>query len=170
MKRIVALLFVVVLVVSLLTGCNAVSSVPEKEEHTESVSEPLAEMEVLSETPSPTDNQNIQEEVSVGSTDPTDTEETVPHPDNTPELQITVLDVGQGLSVLMGSNGEYVLYDGGGRQHSSYVVSYLKHHDVGRLQYLFASHYDEDHIAGLIGALRTIPVNEGYDPCGWCNP
>ena len=164
MKRTVALLYVVVLVVSLLTGCNAVSSVPEKEEHTESVFEPLAEMEVLSETPSPTDNQNTQEEVSVGSTDPTDTEETVPHPDNTPELQITVLDVGQGLSVLMGSNGEYVLYDGGGRQHSSYVVSYLKHHDVGRLQYLFASHYDEDHIAGLIGALRTIPVNEAIVP------
>ena len=40
MKRIVALLFVVVLVVSLLTGCNAVSSVPEKEEHTVSVSGP----------------------------------------------------------------------------------------------------------------------------------
>ena len=79
---------------------------------------------------------------------------------NTPKLQITVLDVGQGLSVLLYSNGEYVLYDGGGRQHSSYVVSFLKHHGVERFQYLFASHYDEDHIAGLIGTLKTIPVNE----------
>ncbi len=119
MKRTAALLYVVVLMVSLLTGCNAVTSVPEK---------------------------------------------IVTHSGNTPELQITVLDVGQGLSVLMASNGEYVLYDGGGRQYSSYVVSYLKHHDVGGLQYLFASHYDEDHIAGLIGTLRTIHVNEAIVP------
>lgn len=81
-----------------------------------------------------------------------------------PELQITVLDVGQGLCVLLGSNGEYVLYDGGGRQHSSYVVSYMKHHGVEKLRYIFASHYDEDHIAGLIGALRAFPVTEAVIP------
>ncbi|MDO4619040.1 MAG: MBL fold metallo-hydrolase [Lachnospiraceae bacterium] len=74
------------------------------------------------------------------------------------EFQLTMLDVGQGLSILCESDGEYLLYDGGGRNSSSYVVSYLKKHGIEKLRYIIASHYDEDHIAGLIGVLNTTEV------------
>lgn len=76
-----------------------------------------------------------------------------------PELSITMLNVGQGLSVLLEFQGRYMLYDGGGRKSSSYVVSYLKSHNVSEIDYMIASHYDEDHIAGLIGVLNTTQVN-----------
>ena len=73
-------------------------------------------------------------------------------------FKLTMLDVGQGLSVLIESDGKMMVYDGGSRDYSSYVVSYLKKHNITNIDYLIASHYDEDHIAGLVGILKTASV------------
>ncbi|MDO4632454.1 MAG: ComEC/Rec2 family competence protein [Eubacteriales bacterium] len=80
------------------------------------------------------------------------------------DFRLTMLDVGQGLSILCETNGEYLLYDGGGRSHSSYVVAYLKKHGIDRLRYMIVSHYDEDHIAGLVGVLNTTEVDMILSP------
>lgn len=79
-------------------------------------------------------------------------------------FSLTMLDVGQGLSVLVQADGEYLLYDGGGRGASSYVVAYLQQHAVTELEWLVASHYDEDHISGLVGVLHTTPVEQALMP------
>lgn len=79
-------------------------------------------------------------------------------------FSLTMLDVGQGLSVLIKADGEYLLYDGGGRGASSYVVAYLQQHSVTELAWLAASHYDEDHISGLVGVLYTTPVEQALMP------
>lgn len=79
-------------------------------------------------------------------------------------FSLTMLDVGQGLSVLIEADGEYLLYDGGGRSTSSYVVSYLQQHGVDQIRWLVASHYDEDHISGLVGVLNTTEVEEALLP------
>ncbi|MBR6335414.1 MAG: InlB B-repeat-containing protein, partial [Clostridia bacterium] len=79
-------------------------------------------------------------------------------------FSMTMLDVGQGLSILFQSNGKYMIYDGGGKATSSYVVAYLKKNNISKLDYMIASHYDEDHIAGLIGILNTITVSTVYTP------
>lgn len=80
-------------------------------------------------------------------------------PASAPEISLTMLDVKQGLSILVESAGEYAIYDGGGRETSSYVVAYLKQHNIDHLKYMFVSHYDEDHIAGLVGVLKTVPTD-----------
>lgn len=79
-------------------------------------------------------------------------------------FSLTMLDVGQGLSILVQADGEYLLYDGGGRGASSYVVAYLQQHAVTELEWLAASHYDEDHISGLVGVLHTTPVEQTLMP------
>ena len=79
-------------------------------------------------------------------------------------LQLTMLDVGQGLCLLVQSGGETMIYDGGGRKSSSYVVSYLKSHEVETVKYLIASHYDEDHISGLVGVLNAFQVETAILP------
>lgn len=79
-------------------------------------------------------------------------------------FSLTMLDVGQGLSILVQADGEYLLYDGGGRGASSYVVAYLQQHTVTELEWLIASHYDEDHISGLVGVLHTTPVEQALMP------
>ena len=80
------------------------------------------------------------------------------------QTDIHVLDVGQGLSVLIESNGHYMLYDGGDSDKSSYVVSYLQQEGVPSLDYVVASHYDSDHLNGVVGALNAFPVSNVWGP------
>lgn len=74
------------------------------------------------------------------------------------EMKVHFLDVGQGLSVLVQSDGKTLIYDGGDRKTSSFVVSYLKDQKVKSIDYLVSSHYDSDHMAGLIGCLKAFKV------------
>lgn len=73
-------------------------------------------------------------------------------------FELHLLDVCQGQSVLVEADGEYMLIDGGGRDTSSFVVSYLQQEGVETFDFIAASHYDEDHMAGLIGALKVFPA------------
>ncbi len=80
------------------------------------------------------------------------------------QTDVHVLDVGQGLSVLIESQGHYMLYDGGDSSKSSYVVSYLQQEGVTSLDYVVASHYDADHLNGVVGALNAFPVSHVWGP------
>lgn len=71
------------------------------------------------------------------------------------EMIVHFLDVGQGFSALVESNGHYMLIDGGDRAYSSFVVSYLQRLGVTSLDYILISHYHADHLNGAIGALNT---------------
>lgn len=70
-------------------------------------------------------------------------------------LEVHFIDVGQGSSTLVKSNGHYMLIDGGDSKYSSRVVSYLEDESVGKLDYIIATHYDADHLNGVVGALET---------------
>ncbi len=78
---------------------------------------------------------------------------------NAGEMNVHFLDVGQGLSILVQCDGHNMVYDGGDRSTSSYVVSYLQNQGVETIDYLISSHYDSDHMAGLIGCLNAFNVN-----------
>lgn len=75
------------------------------------------------------------------------------------DMTVHFLDVGQGLSILVQSEGQTMIYDGGDRSTSSFVVSYLKEQNVSKIDYLISSHYDSDHMAGLIGCLHAFEVD-----------
>lgn len=75
----------------------------------------------------------------------------------TGELTVTFLDVGQGNATLIANDGKYMLIDGGDREYSSFVVSYLKNAGVEELEYVIASHYDADHLNGVVGVLHAFP-------------
>lgn len=79
-------------------------------------------------------------------------------------LNLHYLDVGQGNAVLAESQGHYMLIDGGARKASSFIVSYLEKQGVKELDYLLISHFDEDHLAGAIGALHKFPVKQLITP------
>lgn len=80
------------------------------------------------------------------------------------QTDVHILDVGQGLSVLVESQGHYMLYDGGDSDKSSYVVSYLQQEGVPSLDYVVASHYDADHLNGVVDALNAFPVSNVWGP------
>lgn len=80
------------------------------------------------------------------------------------QTDVHILDVGQGLSILVESQGHAMLYDGGDRNKSSFVVSYLKEQDIKNLDYVIASHYDSDHLNGVVGALNVFSVKQVFAP------
>jgi len=78
--------------------------------------------------------------------------------------QVEAIDVGQGLSVLIRSQGKTLLYDTGPRYPSGFttakveIVPYLEKLGIKQLDYLVISHSDSDHAGGF-----TV-INELYHP------
>ena len=107
---------------------------------------------------------NASSDTSTKNADDTSTENKRLNPNHPVPFSLTMLDVGQGLSILICADDHYMLYDGGGRESSSFVVSYLKRNSIEKLDYVIASHYDEDHISGLNGVLNTTTVNKALVP------
>lgn len=105
-------------------------------------------------TPSPV----AQIAVPVSDSTKPNTEAPDTFPDEATALEVHVLNVGQGLSVFLDCGDETLLYDGGDRSTSSFVVSYLQRQGIDRLDYVVVSHYDADHLAGVIGALNVFEV------------
>ena len=73
-------------------------------------------------------------------------------------MAVHFIDVGQGLAILVQSGGENLLYDGGNRSHADEVVQYLKNQQVETINYMISSHYDEDHLGGLVKCLDNFEV------------
>lgn len=83
-----------------------------------------------------------------------------------PAQDIVFLDVGQGDSTLLRLPGLTVLIDAGGSVGSDYdvggrtVVPALRALGVRKLDVVIATHADTDHIEGVGGVLRALPVGE----------
>lgn len=70
-------------------------------------------------------------------------------------LEVHFIDVGQGSATLIESNGHYMLIDGGDSKYASKLMSYLQDESVGKLDYVIATHYDADHLNGVVDALAS---------------
>lgn len=80
-------------------------------------------------------------------------------------MQVTVLDVGQGLAVFVRTHHHTLLYDTGPQYNSQtdaggrILVPYLRAEGVKRLDGLIVSHNDNDHSGGMRSVLSHVPVN-----------
>lgn len=79
-------------------------------------------------------------------------------------FDLTVLDVGQGLSVVVRTRGHTLVYDtgpsfrSGGDTGALVVVPYLRARGVAGIDMLVISHADSDHAGGAASVLRELPV------------
>lgn len=89
------------------------------------------------------------------------------------EAQITVIDVGQGLSVLVRTANHALLYDAGPASErgldfgEAAVVPALHALGVHRLDKMLISHGDNDHSGGLAAVQRAFPHTRVQAPEGW---
>ncbi len=80
------------------------------------------------------------------------------------ELRVTVLDVGQGLAVVVHTRAHVLLYDAGPAfteqidAGQRIVVPYLRAAGVRRLDAMVVSHDDNDHSGGALSVLQALPV------------
>ena len=77
-------------------------------------------------------------------------------------LTVHFIDVGQADAMLIRCDGQNMLIDGGNREDSSKVYSFLKSKGVTKLAYVINTHPHEDHVGGIPGALQLCPVNCVY--------
>ena len=79
-------------------------------------------------------------------------------------FEVYFLDVGQADSALVLCDGHAMLIDGGNAADSQLVYTFLKNHQVNRLDYIVCTHAHEDHVGGLAGALNYAAVGTAYCP------
>ena len=81
------------------------------------------------------------------------------------ELTVSVLDIGQGESIFIEfANGETMIMDGGGFYKNSLdvgktvIAPFLWNRGIDHIDYMVATHSDNDHIRGLDSVLDLFPV------------
>lgn len=74
------------------------------------------------------------------------------------------IDVGQADATLLICDGETMLIDGGNKDDSSLLYTYLKENDISHLDYVIGTHAHEDHIGGLSGALHYATADKVLCP------
>ena len=83
-------------------------------------------------------------------------------------LSVYILDVGQGLAVILKTRHHTVIYDTGAGENAesnlgtSVIVPVLKHLGVRSVDAVVVSHGDNDHAGGLPGILAELPVTRLY--------
>ena len=78
-------------------------------------------------------------------------------------LKVVMLDVGQGDSLLIQTDGKNILVDTGKIEQRSKLVEKLKKYGVSTIDLLIATHPHEDHIGGIQAVLDNFIVKEIYD-------
>ena len=88
----------------------------------------------------------------------------VPQPPVPGAFRVTVLDVGQGLAVLVQTHAHALLYDTGPRYNDTadagnrIIAPMLRATGIRALDALVVSHQDSDHSGGALSLLQTVPV------------
>lgn len=88
-----------------------------------------------------------------------------PHRPALGDMKVTVLDVGQGLSVVVQTATHTLLYDAGAKFNEQsdaggrIVVPYLQGEGIQKLEGFVVSHNDADHSGGMASVLALMPVD-----------
>lgn len=81
--------------------------------------------------------------------------------EETSNVTVHYIDVGQGDSIFIDTSNEDVLIDGGPPEASVTILNYLGSLNITRIHLMIATHVHEDHIGGLVDVLNsTINVDE----------
>lgn len=82
------------------------------------------------------------------------------------EIKMNVLDVGQGLAIVIATQNHTLVYDTGSHMPDgldmghAVVLPYLYQQAVNKLDYLIISHGDNDHSGGAASILENLPVSK----------
>jgi beta-lactamase superfamily II metal-dependent hydrolase len=77
-------------------------------------------------------------------------------------LWVRVIDVGQGLSILVQCDGKYMLIDGGREVAYDKVYRTLEENNITRIDYLIGSHQHYDHLGGLPAAFDYAEIKNVF--------
>lgn len=79
-------------------------------------------------------------------------------------LNILYFDVGQADSTLITVNDYTMLIDTGNESDGAYIADFLKAQNIGRIDYLIVTHFDEDHVGGAYKIIENLDIGIIYTP------
>ena len=77
-------------------------------------------------------------------------------------LKVYYLDVGEADCILINSNGEYAVIDGGNTIDGNKIVKYFESLNVKDIKYVFGTHAHEDHIGGIANIIYNFNISKYY--------
>jgi len=77
---------------------------------------------------------------------------------------VTNLDVGQGDSIVIRNTGNTFLVDGGEAWNANEILSHLRSRRINKIDGIFVTHSDSDHIGGIVGIIGRIDIGAIYMP------
>lgn len=83
------------------------------------------------------------------------------------DTRVSVIDVGQGQSILLQSADEHYLVDCGGTyadQAADAIANYLLSQGIFRLDGVILTHYDADHAGSVLNLMKTVDADAVYMP------
>ena len=83
----------------------------------------------------------------------------------TPEgnLDVYMLDIGQGDAILLKVGDEYSMIDTGDIEHRENIVAQLKTMGVTKLKNIIITHPHADHMGGFYAIAKAMPIEHVYD-------
>ena len=82
----------------------------------------------------------------------------------TDDLMVFFLDVGQGDSILIKSQNEYMLIDAGNNNDGDKIVKYFNNIGIEKFKYVVGTHVHEDHIGGMDNIIKKFKIDNFYMP------
>ncbi len=82
----------------------------------------------------------------------------------TGELEVHFIDVGQADSILITSDKENILIDAGNNGDGESVVDYIKDMGIEKLDCVIGTHPHEDHIGGMDNVIQSFEIDKFYIP------
>lgn len=79
-------------------------------------------------------------------------------------MKVHFIDVDQGDSTLIESNGHYLLIDAGENNQADTVITYLKNQNISTLDYVIGTHPHSDHIGGLDQVIKAFDIGKVIIP------
>ena len=79
-------------------------------------------------------------------------------------VKVYFIDVGEADSILIDSNGKYILIDAGNNKDGPLLVDYFKELGIKKFDYVIGTHAHEDHIGGMDYIIRNFDINHFYMP------
>lgn len=76
------------------------------------------------------------------------------------KLNIIYFYVGQADSTFVKLNNSTMLIDAGNNEDGKMIVDFLSQNNISKIDYLVATHADEDHIGGIDDILNSVKVNQ----------
>lgn len=80
------------------------------------------------------------------------------------DMSVYFIDCGQGDAIFIVSEGKTMLVDAGKAKNVQNVLDFLNSKGINKLDYVFSSHPDEDHIGGMPAIYENYQVNNSIYP------